>query len=65
MIEIRMDHTNPIPTARIKDGLVERKSLAANNDRPLMQVDRRNQWSDYATIPGYESGIPGNPAGVP
>ena len=42
----------PTDKARIKEGMVERKALGASNDRPLVQVDPRNQWSDYATVPG-------------
>lgn len=34
-----------------KNGLSFCKPLNANNDRPLMQMDRANQWSDYADIP--------------
>lgn len=55
----------PVEKARIKDGLVERKALGASNDRPLMQIDPRNQWSDHAVIPGYEDGIPGQSVIVP
>ena len=39
------------PAASKKDGLYLRKPLNANIDRPLMQIDRANQWSDYAEIP--------------
>ena len=39
------------PAASKKDGLYLRKPLNANNDRPLMQIDQANQWSDYAEIP--------------
>lgn len=38
------------PDASKKDGLYLRQPLNANNDRPLMQIDRTNQWSDYAVI---------------
>ena len=50
--------------ASIKDGLIERKPLGACNDRPLAQMDSRQQWSDYSVIPGYENGIPGNPGTI-
>ncbi len=51
--------------ANVKDGLIQKKPLNANNDRPLFQVDRNNQWSDYSTIRSYEKGIPGNEATLP
>ena len=54
MLEVYMpgqaNRTTPEPN--VKEGLVERKALNANNDRPLMQIDRANQWSDYSVIPG-------------
>ncbi len=65
-----LNHTHfsdkePSKQANIKDGLIERKPLGACNDRPLVQMDARNQWSDYSVIPGYEQGIPGNPGSLP
>ncbi len=65
MIEMWMEEAEQVRKASIKDGLIERKALKASNDRPLVQMDQRNQWSDYATIPGYEKGIPGNPSTLP
>lgn len=58
------DEQPPVKQASIKDGLVERKPLGACNDRPLVQMDARQQWSDYTVIPGYEKGIPGNPGTI-
>lgn len=67
MIELSIGNEQSFPTkpASVKDGLIERKPLKASNDRPLVQVDQRQQWSDYAVIPGYEKGIPGNPSTLP
>ncbi|MCF1431346.1 MAG: hypothetical protein LPD71_00120 [Shewanella sp.] len=57
MIDFILNIMNQEPqrTAKTKDGLCERKAMNANNDRPLVQMDRTNEWSDYTTIPGAKA----------